>query len=310
MRYGVPLFILSIFVACSTNQNQRVISQTNPMRHPPPVAEEMLLSEVRACPNDMVEIKGNYYPVVAQRCLYMVDIKGQKTNEAPDPYTGRCGEFANPVEPVSIYVHKHYCIDKYEFPNKEGGIPQDWMTWYDAKNACQSVGKRLCTRSEWTFAAEGPNRHPIPYGDGFHRDKTLCNFDNFFSQIDPKYGKITGDEILKVSKPDSLVAQGLHSLLVSSGSKPQCVSDWGVHDMSGNIDEWVVNESGHPYVSGLMGGHVFGVRNASRPMTDAHGPDFGWYETGTRCCADAAPKCCHDVDRPVPGSCMPCRDSE
>jgi len=91
---------------------------------------------------------------------------------------------------------------------------------------------------------------------------------------------------MKVSSVNSDVGQALHNMLVLSGSKEQCVSDWGVYDMPGNVDEWVVNESGKPFVSGLMGGHVFGVRNASRPMTDAHGPTFSWYETGTRCCSD------------------------
>ena len=118
--------------------------------------------------------------------------------------------------------------------------------------------------------------HPYPYGDGFHRDKTMCNFDN-----PPNI------DVFKATNRNTPQAKQLHELLVASGSMNECQSDWGVHDMSGNIDEWVINETGSPYVSGLMGGHVFGVRNASRPMTDAHGPNFSWYETGGRCCEDA-----------------------
>ena len=81
-------------------------------------------------------------------------------------------------------------------------------------------------------------------------------------------------------------AQRLDEMLAPAGSKLLCVSSFGVYDMVGNIDEFVINETGQPYVSGLMSGHVFGVRNACRPMTEAHGPGFGWYETGGRCCRD------------------------
>jgi sulfatase modifying factor 1 len=249
------------------------------------VAQELhtALIETPHCPDNMVEIDGDYCPNIQQECLQAVDNKGQPLRDknghlAPpsEGIQGRCGEWKNPVVCVGKTVHKHYCIDRYEYPNVEGQVPQDWMSWYDAKKACEDNGKRMCTRSEWTFAAEGPNRHPYPYGDGFHRDKTICNIDN-----------IVKVDVFKATSPTTETAVQLHNLLVPSGSKEKCVSDWGVYDMAGDIDEWVINESGHPYVSGLMGGHVFGVRNASRPMTDGHGPTFSWYETGVHCCQDA-----------------------
>ena len=232
-----------------------------------------------SCPDDMVEIEGEYCPTVKQRCLHW---RNDKEGE-------RCEEWSTRVTCESkMMVDKHYCIDRYEYPNKQGQIPQDWMSWNDVKSACESEGKRLCTRSEWTFAAEGPNQHPYPYGDGYHRDNTICNFDNHVASIG-----ITGDDVMTVADPNSEVAQKLRSLLVPSDGMPGCVSDWGVHDMSGNIDEWIQNEGNGlskdkaPYYSGLMGGHVFGVRNASRPVTDAHAAWFRWYETGGRCCKDA-----------------------
>lgn len=244
------------------------------------------------CPGNMVEVNGDYCPTAQQRCISMMNNKGEATNEDIDP-NGRCGEWAEPVTCAVAKVHKHYCIDKYELPNQAGAIPLDWLTWYDAKNACESVGKRLCTRSEWTFAAEGPYMHPYPYGDGYHRDRTVCNFDQHLAEqsatIKRSDGTLThptGDDVMNVTNVNSDVGQALHNMLIRSGTLTLCVSDWGVYDMPGNIDEWVVNETGIPYVSGLMGGHVFGVRNASRPMTDAHGPNFKWYETGGRCCSN------------------------
>jgi formylglycine-generating enzyme len=67
-----------------------------------------------------------------------------------------------------------------------------------------------------------------------------------------------------------------------------CVSSYGVHDMTGNVDEWVVNESGHPYKSGLKGGYWGPVRTRCRPMTTAHNEDFNFYQIGFRCCSDDA----------------------
>lgn len=278
-------FVLFILIGCHVQSLPPYPSRTTKQLPPTvslgtPSHWEAIVDESTAdrfnCPDDMVEIDGLYCPVEEQECLRWVDAAGNIT-EPPFNTSGRCGEWKNPVKCLIAAVHKHYCIDRYEFPNKKGAVPQDWMSWYDVKNACSAESKRLCTRSEWDFAAEGTNWHPYPYGDGFHRNKSICNFDN----------AAPGFDILKVADPKSEEAETLRGLLVPSGSKEECVSDWGVHDMAGNIDEWVVNERGTPYVSGLMGGHVFGVRNASRPMTDAHGPDFHWYETGGRCCKDS-----------------------
>lgn len=254
------------------------------------------LQRASACPSDMVEVEGNYCPDLEQHCKFNTNIDGSVTKN-PDgsvkkaDLTWACGEYEPSTCKSTHLVHMHFCIDKYEWPNKEGQVPQDWMTWYDAKKAVESAGKRLCTHREWTLAAEGPSMHPLPYGDGYHRDGSICNFDRPMGHLDPS----------KATKPDDEMSQKLRAVLVSSGSMPDCVSDFGVHDMAGNIDEWVVNEASNlmecpkdmrdkcmqlSYHSGLMGGHVWHVRDASRPMTAGHYPGFGWYETGTRACKD------------------------
>jgi formylglycine-generating enzyme len=71
-----------------------------------------------------------------------------------------------------------------------------------------------------------------------------------------------------------------------SGEMDRCASPFGVHDMTGNVDEWVVNESGHPYQSGLKGGYWGPVRDRCRPMTVAHDERFAFYQIGFRCCED------------------------
>lgn len=240
-------------------------------------ATEASITAPTPCPENSVLVDGDYCPDVEQKCLKWVDAKGQQVSPPGPGLTGRCGVFA-PSKCVSkTLVHKRFCIDKYEYPNQKGTVPQSWMSWHDTKAACESQGKRLCTRSEWTFACEGREMHPYPYGDGYHRDRTSCNTDN----PTPR-----GLDVFKAKTPDSPTSKLLDGLLVPSGAKDKCVSPFGVYDQVGNIDESVVNETGNPYRSGLVGGHVFGVRNACRPMTEAHNESFSWYETGGRCCSD------------------------
>lgn len=277
---GILLLIFSGALSSGRAKPEKKEIQVNVV---PPIAQkEKVEDRARACPSDMVEIKGEYCPNLQIECLYNVDLDG--TRHYPGDINKACGEYKNPSNCLSDTVSMHFCIDRYEWPNKAGTVPQDWMTYFDAEKAVKSVGKRICTHKEWTLAAEGPNRHPLPYGDGFHRSR-LCNFDNPNPGIDVFNSKSPNDE----------TSQKLRALLVPSGSMKDCVSDFGVHDMSGNIDEWVVNESSQDMClnktsgncrTGLMGGHIWHVRNASRPMTTAHGAGFSWYETGARACKD------------------------
>lgn len=242
----------------------------------------------RSCPKGMVEVKGDYCPNLLTTCLYNVDIDGHpvptpEVHGNKDANLWACGEFKYPTQCLSKdkdLVHMDFCMDKYEWPNVEGELPEDWLSYYDAKKEIEATGKRLCTANEWTLAAEGPSRKPLPYGDGYHRSK-VCNFDNRM----PK-----GLDVFAAKGPSDRMAVLLRGFLVPSGLMEDCVSDYGVHDMAGNIDEWVFNEHGfttaEPYISGLKGGHIWHVRNASRSITVSHNMWFNWYETGTRACKD------------------------
>jgi sulfatase modifying factor 1 len=69
----------------------------------------------------------------------------------------------------------------------------------------------------------------------------------------------------------------------------RCVSWAGIHDMTGNVDEWTVNESGTPYQSALKGGWWGHIRARCRPATTSHNEGFVYYQIGFRCCADPRP---------------------
>jgi sulfatase modifying factor 1 len=219
------------------------------------------------CPSDMKLVEGEYCPEVKQRCLRWLDASKETI----------CAAFA-PSECVSAHrTHKAFCIDTYEYPNVKGGLPAVMISWNEAKSSCEAQGKRLCGQTEWTFACEGEDMRPYPYGDGLHRDTSACNIDKVW--IDPVFKDKNGKTVMK---PLALVDQRARS-----GEYSACVSPFGVHDMTGNVDESVVNPQGRPYHSAEMGGHwAHGARNRCRPMTVAHNEIFKFYEIGSRCCTN------------------------
>ena len=242
-----------------------------------PAPSPVALPSDEACPPDMVGVEGDYCPIVAQRCLRWLDAetKLQCAEFERTPAAGSC--------PLKAQ-HKRFCVDRYEWPNKAGALPQYMASWNEAKASCEGMGKRLCSDTEWTLACEGPDRQPYPYGDGYVRDDRACNIDKPYIWPHPEKifeAKTQGDELSRLDQREP------------SGSRVACVSPYGVHDMVGNVDEWVVNESqlGKPYRSGLKGGYWGPVRTRCRPMTTAHEEGFRYYQIGFRCCGAA-----HEVE--------------
>ncbi len=144
--------------------------------------------------------------------------------------TGQADE--TPEHPVLLDT---FYIDKYEVSNDEyrncinqGGCTQantgDSFTysgyrdspiyneypvvsvnWDQANNYCRWAGKRLPTEAEWEYAASGSENLTWPWGNTFEVNLSAAN------------------------APDTQ----------SVGSYPAGVSPLGVHDMAGNVSEWV-----------------------------------------------------------------------
>jgi hypothetical protein len=233
---------------------------STPREEPPP-----------ACPVGMVEVDGEYCPAAEQLCRRMVDPK--------HPERDRCEEFAPDVRCIGQAIHKHVCIDRYEWPNKQGVKPDIGMDWNHANEECKAAGKRLCTDEEWTLACEGQERLPYPYG--YVRNAEACNIDRpYIVPDDAKWAnlKTRPEEAARLDQRDP------------SGARESCISPYGVYDMTGNVDEWVNNENGNfkekPYVSGLKGGYWGPVRDRCRPITTDHNEWHTGYQIGFRCCED------------------------
>jgi hypothetical protein len=170
-----------------------------------------------------------------------------------------------------------FCIDRFEYPNRRGAYPWILVDWNEARAICARESKRLCTEAEWTFACEGDDAMPHPYG--YERDREACVIDRAWRQVDAS-ALFPRDTERAVAELDRLW-QG-----EPSGSRPRCRSPVGVYDMTGNIDEWTTSVIPEGNRSILKGGYWGPVRTRCRPSTRIHGEDFAYYQQGLRCCAD------------------------
>ncbi len=152
---------------------------------------------------------------------------------SPTPYHQRNRTPASTFHdesPAHMVFLDPYLIDKYEVSNKNyrdfiksTGYPAPayWddprlnrpdhpvvgVSWYDAKIYCEYQGKRLPTEAEWEKAARGPHGNLYPWGNDF--DPAKANF-----------GKN-------------------QQATMPVDSYPNGVSYYGLHNMAGNVFEWV-----------------------------------------------------------------------
>jgi hypothetical protein len=230
------------------------------------------------CPDDMVLVDTKFCPDIERRCT---DMENERTN-----HLNICHAFAPEQTCREDPRRIAFCIDRYEYPNQKGARPVRMLDWYQAQATCESDQKRLCWASEWTAACEGPEEMPFPYG--WSRNHDTCNMDNFY--IEPKRPNPKG-QLLFYSKDRPLAVTELSRLdqSVPCGSMESCKSGFGVYDMTGNVDEWVMSDQPPRERSrwaGLKGGAWGHVRSQCRPMTTSHEPEFTYYFVGFRCCRD------------------------
>ena len=84
------------------------------------------------------------------------------------------------------------------------------MSWKSAADACEQIGKRLCTEAEWEKACKGPGNWIYSYGDTY--DAEMCG-----GGVDSPY---------------------------TIGERDTCVSGYGVWGMSGGPREWTATTAG------------------------------------------------------------------
>jgi hypothetical protein len=240
----------------------------------PPEATDAAEGNRGGCPAGMVEIRGRMRVTGMGDYLQQAICSHWINRKFPE----RCALFDKAkweaVRDKLPTKDMHFCIDRFEYPNRKGEYPVIYVNWRESNKICQDQGKRLCTEEEWTFACEGEETLPYPYG--YERDADACLVDKPWRWFDPSaYG---GRKEALIRELDHLW-QG-----VPAGSLPKCKSPFGVYDMTGNVDEYTksISTTGSPAI--LKGGYWGPVRTRCRPTTRAHGPEHAFYQQGFRCC--------------------------
>lgn len=174
------------------------------------------------------------HPVRERDPVAMVNIPGGSFIRGSGSDTGRVDERPRRTVYLSAFM-----IDKYEVTNAQylafiaatghkepfnvygtgslfdvkgiETLPVVQVTWHDAADYCQWVGKRLPTEAEWEKAARGIDGRQYPWG-GAAPSAHHVNFNRDW------------------------VEKGT---LLPVGSLPDGASPYDVHDMSGNAREWV-----------------------------------------------------------------------
>jgi sulfatase modifying factor 1 len=231
-----------------------------------------------ACPPGMVDVAGDMVNA------WLMDERQQDvcTKWINRKFPERCAEFDRdlwlartrdlPRKPM------HFCIDRFEYPNRKGEYPVLYVNWIEANELCEAEGKRLCTETEWTFACEGEEAMPYPYG--YVRDTESCIVDKTWVPYFPKAFSTPEGTMHELDR----LWQG-----APSGDRPRCKSSFGVYDMTGNVDEWTRSSSPQGRPSVLKGGYWGPVRTRCRPSTRAHGELHAFYQQGLRCCTSLPP---------------------
>lgn len=185
-----------------------------------------------------------------------------------------------------VHARKGVCIDVYEWPNVPGerpllaasGEPEALGSPLDADMLCLSVGKRVCTRTEWVSACRGSGGSPFPYGKTY--DAAACNTGARWREVNSeKVAKRDKDELARLDQS------------APAGSFTQCISAAGAYDMVGNAEEWVTCDDG-VYGWCLVGGYWASKQASCDYRIITHAPVWHYYETSFRCCLDLAQDDC------------------
>ena len=195
--------------------------------------------------------------------------------------------------------------ERYLARSEAGVKPQAYISRIEASRACENAGKRLCSVAEWYQACRGPKRTLYPYGDKFEAGRCNVGKGHLLSKY---FG--TDARAWKYQEPfNSPKLDELPGYLAHTGEYAACVSGYGVHDLVGNLHEWVSDPSNRALAKkmpvqegirkrlrdgsgrGVFLGGFFSTTSehghGCNFVTAAHEIQYHDYSGGFRCCRDA-----------------------
>ena len=238
--------------------------------------------------------------IVAGRCLNGDCIRDQDCDPNYVCEQRRCkpkgtGPLECPEDMVS--VEDAFCMDIYEASRSDatedsmghdnstavsrpGVIPWytnpmsgDVLTLYEL--ACQTAGKRLCSRQEFFSACSGPDDSTYVFGNAF--DREICNcVDTFCDDYCEEHG-------IPNCNTSANCGYTYNSFRIQpTGTFPGCTNSYGTFDLCGNV--WEIVPSVEDSRGYEVRGGAFNCASARNRL--ACGFNAGWTDlyAGFRCC--------------------------
>jgi formylglycine-generating enzyme len=186
-----------------------------------------------------------------------------------------------------------------------GVKPQAYVNQLQAASACEHAGKRLCSVVEWYGACTGEAGTTYPYGAHYEAGRCNVGKPHLLSLVHGSNPQ--GWRYSDFNDPALSAKVGFLGL---TGEYAGCAGPNGVHDLVGNLHEWVADRVdqtlarklplpaivarriGRRSGNGIFMGGFYSTRNehgaGCKFVTAAHEPRYHDYSTGFRCCRDAA----------------------
>jgi hypothetical protein len=212
------------------------------------------------CPSEMALVAGRF---CVDRWEGSIVVRDETGAESPHPpYL--------PPPPDKVVIAKSVA----------GVMPQGYISPKQAEAACRAAGKRLCQPVEWRAACGGSEGTAYPYGPtriaGKCHDSGASPMLTFHLDTMKR-----GWGLTELNDPRNNQLEGT---VAKTGAFPDCVSDEGVYDMVGNLDEWTADPNGT-----FQGGYWLDITQHGEGCayrTIAHGYEYHDYSTGFRCCSE------------------------
>ncbi len=212
---------------------------------------------------------GRYEVTVAEFAAFVEDSAHQVTSE--------CRHWSSPDEGATASWRRPYS-DRATSANE----PVVCVSWHDARayaawlSRKTGLGYRLLTEAEWAYAALGGSSSTWPWGESVD---PICRYANVFDQS--AHSLLDRHPVSGVEGGSAQCSDGFPGVAPVGQLLPNA---FGLHDMVGNVWEWVADCSVLPYPEGPLDGSAVqvegpcekrAIRSGSwRTRLERHRPSF------------------------------------